>query len=107
MKNKMTLSRDDPTRALFIMDGDYMQPYIRAGEAVRVQFTLPQIGQCGLFRAGAETLVRQYCEDSFGNIYLFVLDRTQSALDRRFPPDAPPVCLGTLLLDKTPPLPLY
>ena len=106
MENSLKLPADDPARALFIMDGDYMQPWIRPGEAVKLAFTLPKIGQCGLFRAGEETLVRQYAEDSFGTVYLFVLDRTQSALDRVFPRAAAPVCLGTLLLEKTPPLPL-
>jgi len=107
MKNTMTLPPDDPTRALFIMDDDSMQPYIRRGEAVRLVFRLPGQGECGLFRAGTETLVRQYCEDSFGNIYLLVLDRTQSDLDRSFPAAEAPICLGTLLMEKCPPLPLF
>ncbi len=106
MKNIISMPMEDPARAIFTMDGDYMAPYIRPGEAVRVSFERPGIGECGLFRAGEDVLARQYCEDGFGNVYLFVLDRGQRALDRAFPGGRGLVCLGKLLLDRCPPLPL-
>lgn len=106
MKNVITLPAGSPVRAIFTMDGDYMAPYIRPGEAVRVSFERPEPGECGLFEAGGEALVRQYCEDSFGNVYLFALNRARRELDRRFPGGERLVCLGRLLLGRRAPLPL-
>ncbi len=99
------MPEDSPARAAFIMDGDYMAPYIRRGEVVTVEWLLPEPGQCGLFSAEGRTLVRQYCEDSFGNIYLFALDRACRDMDVTIPAGTPIVCLGRLMLDGTPPLP--
>lgn len=106
MKNIITMPAGEPTRAIFTMDGDYMLPYIRPGEAVRVSFERPETGECGLFSAGGEALVRQYCEDGLGNIYLFALNRERRELDRCFPGGRGLVCLGRLLLDRRAPLPL-
>lgn len=106
MKNVINLPMESPVRAVFTMDGDYMLPYIRPGEGVRVSFERPKLGECGLFRAGEETLVRQYCADALGNVYLFALNRAFRALDRMFPHGEGLVCLGKLLLDECPPLPL-
>ena len=103
----ISMPKDSPARAAFIMDGDYMAPYIRRGEIVPVEWSLPEQGQCGLFSLAERTLVRQYCEDSFGNIYLFVLDRSRPDMDITVPAGGQLVCLGRLLLEKTPPLPLY
>lgn len=97
---------DSPAKAAFIMDGSYMAPYIRRGEIVAVEWALPEPGQCGLFFVAGRTLVRQYCEDSFGNIYLFALDRAFRDLDMTIPSKTPVLCLGRLILDRTPPLPL-
>lgn len=102
----ITMPEDSPAQAAFIMDGDYMAPYLRRGEVVMVEWLLPEPGQCGLFSVEGRTLVRQYCEDSFGNIYLFVLDRTCRDMDLTISAGAPIICLGRLMLDKTPPLPL-
>jgi len=103
----ISMPEDSPAQAAFLMDGDYMAPYIRRGEIVTVEWALPEQGQCGLFSLDGNTLVRQYCEDSFGNIYLFVLDRSHPDMDITVPAGSHPVCLGRLLLDKIPPLPLY
>ena len=100
------LPADSPARAAFLMDGDYMSPYIRRGELVTVDFTLPAPGQCGLFCVAGRTLVRQYCEDSLGTVYLFVLNRACRDMDLTVPPGTSVTCLGRFLLDKTPPLPL-
>lgn len=102
----ITVPEDSPARAAFIMDGDYMEPYIRRGEVVTVTWRLPAIGECAVFRLGERTLVRQYCEDSFRNAYLLVLDRAQAALDVTVPPDEALVCVGTVDMEAAPPLPL-
>lgn len=102
----ISMPEDSPARAAFIMDGDYMAPHIRRGEIVTVEWALPETGQCGLFSVAGRALVRQYCEDSFGNIYLFALNRSCRDMDVTVPAGTPVVCLGRLMLDKTPPLPI-
>lgn len=104
---RISIPADSPAQAAFIMDGDYMAPHIRRGEIVPVEWALPEQGQCGLFSLDGRTLVRQYCEDSFGNMYLFVLDRSLPDMDITVPAGGQLVCLGRLLLEKTPSLPLY
>lgn len=106
MKNIINLPSNSPAQAIFTMDGDYMQPYIQPGEAVRVSYERPAVGECGLFFSAGEALVRQYCEDGMGNVYLFVLDRNQRSLDRAFPHGEGLMCMGKLLLDRRAPLPL-
>lgn len=102
----ITLPADSPIRAAFTMDGDYMDPWIKRGEIVPVEWALPAVGQCGLFETEGRILFRQYCEDSFGNIYLFVLNRARRDMDITIPRDRPVRCLGRAMLEKTPPLPL-
>ena len=102
----LTMPENSPARAAFIMDGDYMAPWLRAGEVVAVEWALPEAGECGLFQREGQTLVRQYCEDSFGNIYLFALNRDFRQMDVVIPAGEAILCLGRLLLQKTPPLPL-
>lgn len=107
MKHSLELSPDSPIRALFTMDSDDMAPLLLRGEALSLVFELPRVGQVGLFRLGGETLVRQYCEDCFGTVYLLAARRDDPGLDRIIPPDRGPVlCLGRILLEKDPPLPL-
>lgn len=102
----LTMPEDSPAQAAFIMEGDYMSPYLRPGQVAAVEWKLPAVGQCGVFQYRGQTLVRQYCEDSFGNIYLFVLNRARRELDVTIPAGEEVRCLGRLLLDRTPPLPL-
>lgn len=106
---KLTMPPDSPARAAFIMEGDYMEPWIRPGQVVTVSWNLPAVGECGLFRFRGETLVRQYCEDSFQNAYLLVLNRGRRELDVTVPAGEREalICLARLELDKTPPLPLF
>ncbi len=103
---RLTMPEGSPAQAAFVMDGDYMEPYLRAGQIVTVTWTLPGIGDCGIFRYQGRALVRQYCEDSFGTAYLFVLNRARRELDVTVPADEELLCLGRLELGKTPPLPL-
>lgn len=101
----LTMPEGSEARAAFVMDGDYMEPWLRRGEIVPVVFDLPGIGECGLFRYAGRTLVRQYCEDCFGNAYLFVLNRARKELDVTVPAGEALQCLGRLVLDRIPPLP--
>ena len=42
-------------------------------------------GDVGLFFAGGDMVLRQYCEDWAGNVYLFAVNRRRSGLDIRLP----------------------
>lgn len=107
MKKYLKLAKDSPVRAVFTMDSDCMSPYILPGEALSLVFELPAVGQVAVFQYGGETLVRQYCEDSFGTIYLLAAKR-QEGLDRIIPPAEQERlrCLGRVLMEETIPLPL-
>ncbi|MCD7844775.1 MAG: hypothetical protein LUG57_02790 [Oscillospiraceae bacterium] len=102
---QLIVPKDNPAQAAFCMDGDYMAPYIPQGAVVMVEWELPETGQCGLFRADGQILVRQYCEDSFGNIHLLVLNRARRELDVTIPPGQAVECLGRLMMENVP-LPL-
>ncbi|MCD8322428.1 MAG: hypothetical protein LUC89_06045 [Oscillospiraceae bacterium] len=102
---QLIMPEESPAQAAFCMDGDYMAPYIPQGAVVLVEWTLPEVGQCGLFRTGGQILARQYCEDCFGNIYLLVLNRARRELDVTIPAGETVECLGRLLMEKVP-LPL-
>ena len=102
----ISLPADAPARAAFMMDGNYMEPFLKRGELVTVEWALPAVGECGLFQTGERIVLRQYCEDSFRNIYLFVLNRAHREMDITVPHNEPVRCLGRVLMDKKPPLPL-
>ena len=58
--------------------------------------------------SGGKVLLRQYCEDYAGNVYLFVLDRRRRALDIAVPRAETPVCcFGRAVMDVPAPLPGY
>jgi hypothetical protein len=107
MKHILTMPENSSAVAAFTMDDDTMEPYIMTGQIVPVELSLPAVGECGLFYLNGRTLVRQYCEDSFSNVYLLCLNRAQARLDVAVPAGSgrKVVCLGRLLFDKNPPLP--
>lgn len=107
MKHYLTVSFDSPAATAFVMHGDEMEPYIPAGRSVKLAFTLPNQGECGLFTVDGRAYVRQYCEDSFGTVYLLCANRARAELDLHVPPGSGKavVCLGRVLLEKLPPLP--
>ena len=82
------------------VEGDELEPYIERGAEIRD-------GDVGLFFAGGDMVLRQYCEDWAGNVYLFAVNRRRSALDIRLPAaDGAPICsFGRVLLDVDVPLP--
>ena len=103
----LRLSPESPVRAVFTVTDDAMLPYILPGEALSLAFELPAVGEVGLFQWRGETLLRQYIEDSLGNVYLLAADRSRPALDRTIPAEEGPVlCLGRILLEEQPPRPL-
>lgn len=90
------------------ISGDSMEPYIEDGSVVLVTRTLDmQPGDVGLFCVDNDIYCKQYCEDLYGNIYLFSLNRERADADLSIPADSGRTvfCYGKVLLPKRPPLP--
>ena len=88
------------------VEGDELEPYIeRGGTALIKRGAEIRDGDVGLFFG--DMVLRQYCEDWAGNVYLFAVNRRRSALDIRLPAaDGAPICsFGRVLLGVDVPLP--
>ena len=88
--------------------GDSMEPYIADGSSVYVRRTNDlEPGDVGIFFVDGDMKCKQYCEDSFGNVYLFSLNRERADADV-FVSESSGIyvyCFGKVLLPKRPPLP--
>lgn len=87
--------------------GDSMEPYLHDGEIAFGLKHNPQDGEVGAFLLDGEFLCKQYCMDSFGNVYLFSLNRRRSDADKTImrSGDRTLYCFGTIILKNCPPLP--
>ena len=108
----INIPRDDsvPDSADFAVRiaGDSMEPYIRDGSRVWVtRRNQLQDGDVGIFFVDGDMKCKQYCEDPFGNIYLFSLNRARKDADVHIFASAGStvVCFGKVLLPHRPPLP--
>lgn len=102
--------KDAPREADFMVRiaGDSMEPYIQDGSSVYVsRMSTLQPGDVGIFYYDGDMKCKQYCEDNFGNIYLFSLNRDRSDADATIlaSSGATVFCFGKVLLPKRPPLP--
>jgi len=90
------------------ISGDSMEPYIGDGSIVLVTRTLDlEPGDVGLFCVDNDIFCKQYCEDCYGNIYLFSLNRKRADADLHIPADSGRTvfCCGKVLMPKRIPLP--
>ena len=90
------------------ISGDSMEPFIEDGSIVLVSRSQPiSVGDVGLFFVDGDIKCKQYCEDSFGNVYLFSLNRARADADTTIPASSgiTVFCFGRVLLPKRPPLP--
>ena len=90
------------------VEGDELEPYVRPGGIALIKRGAEiRDGDVGLFFAGGDIVLRQYCEDWAGNVYLFAVNRRRSGLDIRLPAaGGAPVCsFGRVLLEDEVPLP--
>lgn len=104
--------RDDsvPGAADFAVriDGDSMEPYIMDGSRVYVTRTNElNDGDVGIFFVDGDMKCKQFCEDSFGNIYLFSLNRERSDADVVIPNTSgiTVFCFGRVIMKRKAPLP--
>ena len=90
------------------IQGDSMEPYIKDGSLVFVdRHQSLADGDVGLFYVDGDIKCRQYCEDNYGNIYLFSLNRKRKDSDIRINATSgrSVICFGKVLLSERPPLP--
>lgn len=90
------------------IQGDSMQPYIEDGSIVLVCRNMPiSDGDIGLFFVDGDIKCKQYCEDSFGNIYLFSLNRERSDADSHITASSgiTVFCFGKVLMPRKVALP--
>ena len=97
--------RGEETFAFRMPDGT-MAPLLPEGGIVYVESRPVGPGDVGVFLLRGQAVCRQYYRDPLGMVYLFVLDRRFSWLDRLVPPKAQGdlVCLGRVAVP-TQPLP--
>lgn len=101
---------DETCRADFAakIQGDSMEPYIADASIVLVQRNAAiNDGDVGLFFVDGDIKCKQYCEDSFGNIYLFSLNRKRSDADSYITASSGVTvfCFGKVIMPKRAPLP--
>ena len=90
------------------IQGDSMEPYIADGSRVFVKRTNEiSDGEVGIFFVDGDMKCKQYCEDAFGNIYLFSLNRDRADADSFISENSGicVYCFGKVLLETKPPLP--
>lgn len=84
--------------------GDSLEPYFHDGDIALGLKGLPQIGQVGAFYLDGEWILKQYCDDSYGNVYLFAVNRECKSTDRTLwhGEEHMLLCMGTLVMDHIP-----
>lgn len=89
------------------IDGDSMEPVIHDGDTVLVRRDRVENGDVGMFFVDGNMKCKQYCRDSFGNVYLFSLNRDRADADVSVPATSGITlcCFGKVLLDRRPALP--
>lgn len=88
--------------------GDSLEPYYHDGDIALAMKGMPQVGQVGCFYLDGEWILKQYCKDNKGNVFLFALNRDCASTDRilNAGEEHTLACMGTLV-GLRPPLPEY
>lgn len=89
------------------VNGNSMEPYLADGSVALGIKRKPMDGEVGAFWLDGGFLVKQVCQDSQGNIYLFSLNREREDADETIWHDSGRDlrCVGTILMDEKVPLP--
>ena len=98
------IPRRDGAAFAFRVADDTMAPLLPEGTTAYVESRPVGPGDIGVFLVNGEAVCRQYYRDPLGMVYLFVLDRRCSRLDRLVPPKAQGdlVCLGRVTVPAQP-----
>ena len=86
----------------FKVSGDSMEPYLPDGSVQFGAIRQPKDGEVAVLLIDGEFLVKQVCIDSFGNMYLFALNRDRKDTDRTLwnRDDHSVYCFGTVLMER-------
>ena len=96
---------DDPRAEFAIhINGDSMEPYLSDGAVALGIKREPNDGETAAVFLDGSFLVKQYCQDSEGNVYLFSLNRARSDADVTIwaDTDRDLRTVGTILLPRLP-----
>lgn len=95
---------DEKAEFAIHVNGDSMAPYLADGSIALGVKRLPADGEVGAFWLDGGFLVKQFCSDSEGNVYLFSLNRARSDADVtvRRGADRDLRCVGTILMQRLP-----
>ena len=101
------IDADSPADFAIHVHGDSMEPYLPDGSVALGRKSQPKDGDVGAFLLDGEYVVKQYCADSEGNIYLFSLNRAREDADITIQRDSERsiTWFGTILLPRRLPLP--
>lgn len=82
--------------------GDSMEPYYHDQDVALAVKRNPDVGEVGIWLVDGEYKVKQYVTDSFGNVYLFALNRDRADTDQTLwaREDHSVYCLGTVLMQR-------
>lgn len=88
--------------------GDSMEPHLPDGTIALGRKQTPRDGDVAALLLDGVFLVKQVCQDSVGNIYLFSLNRARADADVTIWHDSGRnlMCFGTIIMDKRLPLPV-
>ena len=86
------------------VNGDSMEPVLQDGTIALGVRKFPSAGEVGAFQIDGEFVVKQFVEDSQGNVYLFSVNRDRSDADLVLwhDSDRDLRCYGTILCARTP-----
>ena len=104
---KYTVPADSRADFAIPISGNSMEPYLPDGSIALCRMGAPVDGDVAALIVDGVFLVKQVCEDSFGNLYLFALNRERKDADDVImrTDDRDVRCLGTVIMDKRVKLP--
>lgn len=90
------------------INGDSMEPYLHDGSIALGRKEMPRDGDVAAILLDGTFLCKQVCQDSFGNLYLFSLNRERADMDVtiRHDSERSVSCFGTIIMNKRIPLPI-
>lgn len=106
--NEIRRGTEVPENADFavIISGHELEPFFQKGDTAFFERNCElEDGDVGLFELSGRALIRQYCEDSEGTVYLFAVNRKLKRLDAKLSKEDTPILLGKLILPSPIPLP--
>lgn len=84
------------------VNGDSMEPLLENGSIALGVHRMPDDGEVGAFYLDGGYVVKQFCSDSQGNVYLFSVNRKREDIELPHDVDRELICFGTILCDRVP-----